>query len=114
MWKLQRSVLERQEGRRFHFFQLLCLNEGLWSLLREASGAVFVDRFADHPECSKESGQCRNLLGAFQQRCLLKVAVRKLGFLPSCIVTESIPESLVEMLHSVVLAHHKRYQDGTT
>ena len=40
----------------------------------------------------------------FSKGVFMKVAVRKLGFLPSCIVTESIPESLVEMLHSVVLA----------
>ena len=50
----------------------------------------------------------------------MEIAVRKLGLTFTGIVTdaaketESIPESLVKILHKMALVHHKRHQDGTT
>ena len=48
----------------------------------------------------------------------MEVAVRELWLVPSGTVIEvvreadSIPASLVKILHTMALAHHKRHQDG--
>ena len=67
----------------------------------ESSGAVVVERFADHPECrdgAKSWEQCGN--GVF-----VEIALRTLGCMPSDVVADAVAEAE---------AHHTRYQDEAT